>query len=239
MSDGIYTTLTRQSGLMREMSMVANNVANASTTGYRAEGLIFSEHVKDLGEGQPSLSMATGNGHVTRSVQGALSQTNGTYDLAIEGDGFFQVEGSEGEIQLTRAGAFLPNDAGDLVTPEGLRVLDAGGAPIFIPPDVSDVHISSDGTLSADGRLLAQIGLVMPEDINSLDRTNGVSFTTDGALEPVENGRVLQGFLEGSNVDAVSEISRMIQVQHAYQMGQGFMEREDERMRSVTQLIGR
>jgi len=101
------------------------------------------------------------------------------------------------------------------------------------------VHISSDGTLSADGRLLAQIGLVMPEDINSLDRTNGVSFTTDGALEPVENGRVLQGFLEGSNVDAVSEISRMIQVQHAYQMGQGFMEREDERMRSVTQLIGR
>ena len=68
MSDGIYTTLTRQSGLMREMSMVANNVANASTTGYRAEGLIFSEHVKDLGEGQPSLSMATGNGHVTRSV---------------------------------------------------------------------------------------------------------------------------------------------------------------------------
>ena len=125
------------------------------------------------------------------------------------------------------------------MTPEGLRVLDAGGAPIFIPPDVSDVHISSDGTLSADGRLLAQIGLVMPEDINSLDRTNGVSFTTKGALEPVENGRVLQGFLEGSNVDAVSEISRMIQVQHAYQMGQGFMEREDERMRSVTQLIGR
>jgi flagellar basal-body rod protein FlgF len=238
MADGIYTTLTRQSGLMREMSMVANNVANASTTGYRAEGLIFSEYVKDLGEGHPSLSMATGNGHMTRTVQGALGQTNGTYDLAIEGDGFFQIEGPDG-LQLTRAGAFMPNDAGDLVTPEGLRVLDAGGAPIFIPPDVANVHISADGTISADGRLLAQIGLVMPVDPNSLDRTNGVSFKTDGDLEPVEDGRILQGFLEGSNVDAVSEISRMIQVQHAYQMGQAFMEREDERMRSVTQLIGR
>lgn len=238
MADGIYTTLTRQSGLMREMSLVANNVANASTTGYRAEGLIFAEHVKDLGPGHPSLSMATGSGHMTRSVQGAMTQTNGTFDFAIEGDGFFQIEGPDG-LQLTRAGSFMPNEAGDLVTPEGLRVLDAGGAPIFIPPDVSGIHLSSDGTMSADGRLLGQIGLVQPVDPTELDRTNGVSFKPTGEIEPVEDGRILQGFLEGSNVDAVSEITRMIEVQHAYQMGQAFMEREDERMRSVTQLIGR
>lgn len=238
MADGIYTTLTRQSGLMREMAMVANNVANASTTGYRAEGLIFSEHIKDTGIGHPSISMATGNAHVTRNVQGGLTQTNGTFDFAIEGEGYFQIEGPDG-VLLTRAGAFMPNGEGDLVTPDGLRVLDAGGAPVFIPPDATDINLSSDGTLSSGDRLIAQLGLVTPVDPTAMVRTNGVSFNPGGEVEPVEDGRMLQGFTEGSNVDAVSEITRMIEVQHAYEMGQKFMEREDERMRSITQLIGR
>jgi flagellar basal-body rod protein FlgF len=238
MADGIYTTLTRQSGLMREMQMVANNVANASTTGYRAEALIFAEHVQALGPDMPSLSMATATGHMTRQLQGGLSQTGGSFDFAIEGEGFFQIQGPDG-LRLTRAGAFMPNGQGDLVTPDGYPVLDAGGAPVFVPPDARDVYLASDGTLSAGGVPIALIGVVLPEDPLAMRRTDGVSFAPGGDVVPVENPRVLQGFLEGSNVDPVAEITRMIQVQRSYEMGQSFSEREDERMRSIMRLVGR
>ncbi|MEM7641892.1 MAG: flagellar hook-basal body complex protein, partial [Pseudomonadota bacterium] len=113
MADGIYPTLTRQMGLMREMELIAQNVANSSTTGYRAEGLIFSEHVVSGGRKAPSLSMAHATGRETSFRQGALEQTNGTYDLAIEGDGYFLV-GVDGVPHLTRAGAFLSGPDGGL-----------------------------------------------------------------------------------------------------------------------------
>ena len=86
-----YTTLTRQVGLMREMQLVANNIANASTTGFRREGMVFSEHIKRLEEG-PSLSMANGNVRHIDMTQAGLSQTEGTFDFAIQGDGFFQID---------------------------------------------------------------------------------------------------------------------------------------------------
>src|SRR6056297_2925302 len=152
-----YATLTRQSGLMREMQIVAHNIANAATNGYRAEGLVFSEFVRRT-EGGPSLSMARGNIPVTSAAQGPLSPTGGAFDFAIEGEGFFLVETPEGE-RLTRAGAFSLSAGGDLVTADGRRVLDAGGAPVFVPPDIRAPGLAPDGTLSGDGRPLAQLGL--------------------------------------------------------------------------------
>ncbi|GFE64411.1 flagellar hook-basal body complex protein [Litoreibacter roseus] len=236
MANSVYVALTRQSGLMKEMQVVANNVANAATTGYRSEGVIFAEHVKSAGRDQASISMASAEGHRTEMTQGKLSQTGGKFDLAIEGEGFFQIQTPAG-VRLTRAGAFIPTPEGDLATPDGYRLLDQGGAPLFVPADAGDIAISSDGTLSADGAAIAQIGLVRPEDPTDLIREDGVRFRTEGELIPVEDTRILQGFLEGSNVDPVGEIARMIQVQRAYEMGQAFLEREDERLRSVASLI--
>ncbi len=237
MDNAGYTTLTRQSGLLREMQAVANNIANVSTTGFRREGVIFSEYVQAL-DGDPSLSMATANVHTTSMVQGALTQTGGTFDFAIEGRGFFMVEGPNGPL-LTRAGNFLPSETGELVTPDGLRLLDAGGAPVFIPPDAASVSLAADGTLSADGRPLTEIGLYMPSDPNDLSHRDGVRFAAPGGTEPVLDGSViLQGFLEDSNVNAVSEIARMIEVQRAYEMGQQFLSQEDERIRSMIRAMG-
>jgi len=233
-----YTSLTRQSGLMREMQTVANNIANVSTTGFRREGLIFAEHVKALEPGEPSLSMATGNVRNLDTSQGPLTQTGGRFDFAIEGDGFFLLETAEGQ-QLTRAGSFTPSAEGELVAPDGARLLDAGGAPVFVPPDAASVALAADGTLSADGIPLTQVGLYMPADLNELTHREGVRFAVEGDLLPVEESAILQGFVENSNVDAVVEIARMIEVQHAYQMGQQFLEKEDERIRSVLQTLGR
>ena len=232
-----YITLTRQSGLMREMQIVANNIANAATTGFRQEGLIFSEHVKSV-PGGPSLSMSSGNVRNTSMLQGAMTQTGGRFDFAIEGEGFFLVQTPAGE-RLTRAGSFTPSAEGELVTNDGYRVLDAGGAPIFVPPDAAGFSVAGDGTLSANGRVLGQVGLYLPTDPLSLIREDGVMFRTDGGVDPTEEARVVQGFLESSNVDPVGQIARMIEVQRAYELGQSFMDSEHDRVRSALKTFGR
>ncbi|MAM61848.1 flagellar hook-basal body complex protein [Maritimibacter sp. UBA3975] len=237
MDNAGYTTLTRQSGLLAEMQAVANNIANASTTGYRREGVIFSEFVAALGADDPSLSMATANVRDTRMEQGPLTQTGGSFDFAIEGDGFFMIEGPMGPM-LTRAGSFTPNQAGELVTPDGFRLLDGGAAPIFVPPD-AQIAVAADGTVSADGDPVGGLGLFLPADPNDIRHRDGVRFEVPGGTVPVIEGAViLQGFLENSNVDAVGEIARMIEIQRAYEQGQAFLEREDERIRGVLRTLG-
>lgn len=231
MDSASYTTLSRQVGLMREMSIVANNIANSATTGYRQEGLIFSEFIKANPDGR-SLSMGNGNTRNTSFVQGTLNQTGGTLDFAIEGDGYFLIETPAGE-RLTRAGSFSTNADGDLVTPDGFRVLDAGGAPVFVPPDAGPIAVASDGTISADGRLLGQIGLVQPVDPMMMTREDGVMFVAEAGYEPAETSRVLQGFTESSNVDPITALARMIEVQRAYELGQSFLDSENQRVREA------
>lgn len=238
MDNAGYTALTRQAGLLSEMQAVANNIANASTTGFRREGVIFSEFIHALEAEDPSLSMATANVRDTRMEQGPLTQTNGTFDFAIEGDGFFLIEGPRGPV-LTRAGSFTPNAAGELVTHDGYRLLDGGGAPMFVPPDAKSVAVAADGTVSADGQPINQLGLFRPLDPNDMAHRDGVRFEAPGGTEPVIEGAViLQGFLENSNVDPVGEIARMIEIQRAYEQGQSFLEREDERIRAVLRTLG-
>jgi len=231
-----YTTLTRQSSLMREMQVVAHNIANLSTTGFRREGVIFSEYVRRL-EGGPSLSMAHASARHIDLRQAGLSQTGGTFDFAIQGEGFFLLDAPGGQV-LSRAGSFMPNAEGELVNTDGLRLLDRGGAPIFVPPDAGPVAMAADGTLSIKGAPIAQVGLWRPVDPLDLQHQGGTIFRS-GALEPVDEAKLLQGFVEESNVNPISEIARMITVQRAYEMGQSFLEREDERVRGVIQALGR
>lgn len=239
MDNAIYATLTRQSGLMSEMQTVANNIANASTTGFRREGMIFSEFVDALAPGDASLSMATANVRDTRLEQAPLTQTGGAFDLAIEGEGFFLVEGPQGPA-LTRAGAFTPSITGELTTPEGYRLLDAGGAPVFVPSGTGPIAIASDGTVSADGQPIAQIGLWQPSDPNDMRHRDGVLFDAPGGVVPaIEPSTIHQGFLENSNVDPIGEIARMIEIQRAYEQGQSFLERENERIRGVIDALGK
>jgi len=232
-----YTTLTRQSGLRHEMQTIANNIANVSTTGFRREGIIFSEYVS-APEAGPSVSMARVAAREIWDIQGALTQTGSSLDLGIEGEGFFLIGTPDGE-RLTRAGNFSTNAESQLVTPDGFPVLDAGGAPVFIPQDAGPVSISQDGTISVQGNPISQVGLLMPADPGELVRQQGVMFEAPSGTVPVENGRILQGFVEQSNTNPVWEIARMIEVQRAYELGQSFLEKEDERVRKVLENMGR
>ncbi|WP_278922132.1 MULTISPECIES: flagellar hook-basal body complex protein [Pseudophaeobacter] len=226
-----YATLSRQTGLMREMRVVANNIANAATTGYRSEGLIFSEFVQSS-QGQESLSMARANIFNTSMEQGQLTQTGGTFDFAIEGDAYFMIETPQGE-RLTRSGAFSPNAEGDLVTMDGHRVLDAGRAPVFVPGTAGSIQVGANGTITADGNAVGQIGLFQPDEDTILMREDGVMFRAEGEIVDAEGAKMVQGYLEGSNVNAITQVTRMIEIQRAYEMGQSFLETEDQRIRNA------
>lgn len=237
MDNAGYVTLTRQSGLLREMQVVAHNIANMATTGFRAEGVIFAEHVRALAGESDSLSMARAAGRTISPRQGTFEQTGSPFHMAIEGEGFFLVETPAGEA-LTRAGNFLRNGVGDLVTPDGHMLLDAGGAPVFVPPDARSVTLAADGTLSADGQPLTQIALWRPVDPADLTRRAGALFTAAGGVEPVEGGVLVQGSVEGSNVDPIGQVARMIEVQRAYETGQNFLDAENERLREFLRTAG-
>jgi len=236
MENASYTTLTRQAGLLREVSTVANNIANMATVGYRAEGVVFAEHVRALDDAA-DLSMASASGRVISPQQGALEETRSPFHLAIEGEGFFLVQ-TEGGEALTRAGNFLRNAFGEMVTPDGHTLLDAGGAPVFVPPDAASVAVAQDGTLSADGQPLTQIGLWQPVDPTELTRRAGVLFDAPSGVEPMQEGTILQGRLEQSNVDPIAQIARLIEVQRAYELGQSFLDTEDQRVRDFLRTAG-
>lgn len=230
-----YITLARQSGLMREIQIVANNIANSSTAGFRREELIFAEHVARAGT-EPSLSVADGRVRHVDLSQAGLSATGAMFDLAISGPGFFLVETPEGN-RLTRAGAFTPSADGELVTPDGYRLLDEAGGAVAVPPGAA-VTIAEDGTASVAGRPIARIGLWEPEDPTALSHRSGTMFD-GGALQPAEGGSIRQGFLEDSNVSPLSEVARLVEVQRAYEVGQKFLEAEDDRIRGLIQTLGR
>jgi flagellar basal-body rod protein FlgF len=231
-----YVALTRASGLAKEMQSVANNIANLGTTGYRREGVIFAEEVRALPIEGGSVAMTAARARFTDDMQGALEETGGSLDLAIEGGGYFAVMTPQGE-RLTRAGAFTRNGEGTIVNMDGHALLDEGGGEIAIPPEAKAIGVASDGTLSVDGAPVAKIGLVTPVDPAKVSREAGTLFKA-AATEPVEAPRIVQGFLEQSNVNPIAEMARMVEVQRAYEYGQKLMDQEDERIRLVVKTLG-
>ena len=231
MSNSIYATLARQDGLLKELQVVANNIANTNTTGYKTDRAVFAEYLMATGPDSPSLSMGGLAGHSFDLTQGTVKFTGSQFDLAIQGNGFFAVE-TDGGQRLTRAGAFQLSSDGQLITPDGAPVLSSGSAPIQIPPEAEALSIAGDGTISADGQIIDQLGIFTPQ--GPLQRDTDTRFIAEGGMQQSETATVLQGALEASNVSPVLEMARMIEVQRAYEAGQTALEREDQR---ITQLI--
>lgn len=231
MSNAIYASLARQQGLMQEMQVVANNLANSSTTGYKTDRAIFAEFLVGTGPAQDALSMGALAGHSFKMEQGSLNFTGGQFDLAVQGDGFFVLQTAQGP-RLSRAGHFQLSSESTLIDAYGNSVLGTGGNPITIPEEVSNVSIGNDGSISADGQLIDRVGVVRPQ--GELQRDSNTLFSAPEGYAQFEEATVVQGALEQSNVLPVLEVARMIEVQRAYEAGQAILEREDQR---INQLI--
>ncbi|GHA89422.1 flagellar basal-body rod protein FlgF [Algimonas arctica] len=240
MDNAVYTMLTRQSGLMREFSTVANNVANMGTTGFKAEHGVFSEYIRQIEagtsspDGATSLSMGRLGAHATDLTDGGLKSTGGELDMALTGEGFFKVQTPNGE-RLTRAGHFMLNADRILVNPQGHAVLGTGGGEIAIPQEAASIQVSRDGTISSDGVELGRVG-VFTADTETLQR-EGNNLWTGENIQNVDVPNIASGFLEESNVNPVLEMARMIEVQRHYDAGQALLDIEDERIRSVARTL--
>jgi flagellar basal-body rod protein FlgF len=217
------------------MTVIANNVANLATTGFRREGVVFAEFVKASTPGD-SLSMADLRGRFASERPGEQTVTGGRLDIAIAGEGFFAIQSGD-EVLLTRAGAFQRSPEGLLVTPDGAPVLDDGGGSIFVPPESASLEVARDGTISVDGVPIGRIGVVTAPAV-SLSRAEGAAFRSSAAVTHVEAPRLLQGALEGSNVDPILEIARMIEVNRSYEQAQGLITDTDERVRGTITRLG-
>ncbi|MEO1569277.1 MAG: flagellar hook-basal body complex protein [Pseudomonadota bacterium] len=230
MSNAVYATLSRQQGLMREMQVVANNIANANTTGFKSDRAVFTEYIAATGPSTPSLSMGNLGAHAFRFEQGAIETTGAPLDLAIGAEGFFVIDTPDGE-RLTRAGHFQLNDANTIVNAAGNVLMDTVSNPIVVPDGV-DIQVGRDGSVISGGAVIGQIAVVTAN--GELGRGSNTDFIAPGGFAAVDEPHVLQGSLEQSNVAPVLEIARMIEVQRAYEASQSILEREDQR---ISQLI--
>ncbi len=236
MDNAGYVGLSRQIGLQRELTTVANNLANMNTNGFRREGAIFAEHIEALQNENPSLSMSTLSRRFVDLSAGELTVTNEPLDVAIDGDGFFLVETQNGE-RLTRDGAFSLNAERELVNSQQLRILDESGGAITIPQGQNNITVADDGSIFAGGQPVAKLGVVSA-DPAGLVREGRNLFEAQAGYAALEDARVRQGVVEGSNVNAIEEMARLIEVQRTYEASKRFTEDENERITRTVRTLG-
>jgi flagellar basal-body rod protein FlgG len=240
---------------------ISNNIANMNTTGFKRQRVEFSDLMYQSSQRPGQVSAESGNttpaglqfGLGVRAAatyriheQGSLQTTNNVLDLAISGDGFFEVELPSGDSGYTRSGSFQLNENGELVTIQGFPV-----QPGFtIPDDAISIDIAEDGEVfvkTPNNPALTSLGQMTLTDFanpGGLEATgNNLFVETAASGSPItgnpasdQYGSILQGFLEGSNVDSVSEITSLITAQRAYEMNSKVITTSDEMMSTTSQL---
>lgn len=236
MENAIYIGLSRQAALRREMSLVANNIANSSTAAFKREIALYSPYETDT-KMEEKLDFVIDHGTIVIHQPGTLEPTQNTFDVAIKGPGFFVVD--DGNQQLfTRNGNFKLDPDNQLITGNGELVMDQGDNPIFIPQDGRKIEISPDGTISAGIDVLGILKVVEFDDLARMQKRGGSLFETTEAPKQAENSELLQGHLETSNVSAISELTRMIDVQRSYEGVKQMLDREAERLRNSVRKLG-
>lgn len=239
MDSSLYVGLSRQVVLQRAMDLTSNNIANASTPGYRAQNPMFKEFISEPKGATEALSMVYDKGQYDTTTPGPSQYTGGTYDVALDGPGFMGVKTITGGMQYTRAGNFTVNSTGTLVTSGGLEVSGAGGTPILVPNGTIDLVITEAGDVVADGGTVGTIAITEFDNLQDLEpQGNGLySATTPGT--PAINTTVKQGMIEGSNVNSVTEMSRMIEISRQYESTMNMLKSESERETNAIQRLSK
>ncbi len=212
MQNGLYVSLSGQVSLERRLETIANNVANMNTVGFRADGVSFGTELAKAGDHNIAY-VSPGQTYISRQ-SGSEIKTENPLDVAVQGDGWFGITTRNG-LAYTRDGRMRVSETGALETLTGNAVLDAGGAPIMLDPNGGAPTISGDGMISQSGRQVGAIGLYEIDDAANLTRTENSGVIPDKPATPIldftKNG-VLQGYIEGSNVNPIEEMSRLIEV---------------------------
>lgn len=235
----IYNVLAAAMGQEKRLAQVANNLANVNTVGFKQDSAVFENFFKAAESetetlNEPPRSVPDYRNGYTDFSPGAAIATGGKFDLMLEGDGFFKVEGeTAGSVLYTRAGNFQLNSDGELITPDGRRVLSNTDAPITIPPIAGELAIAADGSIEIGAQAIGQIGIAEFEDRGVLTKLGHNLYRAPDGTEAAETSgtEVRQGFLEGSNASPIQEMIRLIETQRAFEVHQ-------KAMKSVDEIVG-
>ena len=226
MGDGIFAALSGAIAQQRALDVVANNVANVGTTGFRADRLIFREAVASANNGSPApdgVRFVETPEVRTDTTAGALQQTGHTLDLALSGDGYFAVGAPDGSERYTRAGGFSLDASGVIRSSQGMPLLDASSAPgsatsIVVPPGTSSasIYVGTDGTVTANGQVIGRVRVVQV-DPTALEGQGLTMFSAkNGAQIEDSSAQVMSGYLEGANVGAISGMNELVGATRAF-----------------------
>lgn len=237
--------LSSQVALSQAMDVVANNVANASTAGFKREGIQFDTYVAKLGTNKQPLKFVIDRATYRDASNGALVPTGNTLDVAIQGAGYFRVKMPDGSTGFTRGGSLLLDHEGQLVTQAGLPLIDDAGQTITLPDTTTQVNISADGFITArvdTSSDLAQIGkinLVGFANEQTMQPAGAGIYTTDQTPQPVPDSQIVQGSIEQSNVQPLTEINNMIEIMRAYEQVTNIISNANDRSTNANDKLSK
>jgi flagellar basal-body rod protein FlgF len=238
MQSSLYVALSGQVALQKRLDTIANHIANANTGGYRAEEVSFSTILSRAGA-TPTAFASSGDSYISRK-SGELTNTGNPLDIAVQGDGWFALRTPAG-IAYTRDGRLRMDAEGALVSVNNYPILDAGGAGVLLDPSAGPPTISQDGMIVQNGRRMGAVGLFSIAPSAQLGRYDNSSVLTDQPATPVldfsSNG-VVQGMSEGSNVNPILEMTRMIAVSRAFEGAGNAIQSSETTMQDAIKTLG-
>lgn len=239
METGIYVALSSQVALEQRLATLADNVANANTVGFRATEVKFEDVLSK--SGNDSVHYVDTGKEFLSEQNGALAETGNSFDVAIRGNAYFQVQTPSGPA-LTRDGRFSMTPTGQIVTVQGYPVLDAGGAPIQVAPNGgAQIGVGKDGSIQVNGNRVAALGLFQANMNDGYVRVGGSAFIPKSGAQAVVDridAGVVQGFVEESNVNPVQEMTRLIMVQRNFEDVSAMMQKSETSLEDAIKTLG-
>jgi flagellar basal-body rod protein FlgF len=237
MENTTYVGLGKQTAVMQQLDITANNIANMSTPGFKAERMLFLDHIKQARGVQP-LHQSYNYGTYRDLSEGSMQQTFNPLDVAIGGQGYFAVQTADGSTKYTRDGSFTLNTERQIVDHQGNIVESDSGGTLTVQAQASKITIGQDGTIGTEAGLVGRLKVVKFDNAQALQSAGNNLFDAGGQTEQTVNYPVVeQGMIEGSNVNPVLEMNKMIELTRMFQTTQGVMQNEHDRVTNLIQTL--
>ena len=237
MQTSLPVALSGQLATEKRLDTIANNLANARTVGFRAEEVKFESFLSRTAP--ETVAFTSGGERYLSTRAGEMTQTGNSLDMAVKGDAFFAIQTPKGTV-YTRDGRMQMTTTGELVTVNGEPFLDVGGAPMMIDPSGGPISIAHDGMITQKNVQVGAVGLFKMPVGADLQRAGTSGVVPNQAAQPVvdfEDTAVAQGYVEGSNVNPILEMTRLIEVQRAFEQAANMIQTSENSLNSaVTQL---